>query len=311
MARRLRIEYPGAIYHVINRGNFRGDVFDAEGAAAAFERTMFEACERHHWRLHAYVIMRNHFHLALETPEANLVQGMHWLQSAYCTRFTRFQKKFGHVFQGRYRSILVEDSAALSRVADYIHLNPRRAHAVPPDGLLRFRWSSLWHFTRPDRPGPLYARDILRSHELTDQPADWSCYVERLEVLAADEDEQVRLGHADLSSGYAIGTAGWRRAVAEQYQHLALSPGLEASEAQTLRETVWNARLKAAMGELGKADGDLLRERLKGAPWKIELAVKLRAAGVPACWIGLRLGMGGPNAVRAYVNRGLRPQRSD
>ncbi len=79
MARKLRVEYAGACYHVLNRGNYRRDLFTGKGAAEAFERTLFEAAERFGWRLHAFVIMSNHYHLALETPEPNLSEGMKWL----------------------------------------------------------------------------------------------------------------------------------------------------------------------------------------------------------------------------------------
>ena len=79
VARKLRIQFEGAIYHVINRGNYRQDVFGSVGAAQAFETTLAETCELFDWQVHAYVIMRNHFHLAVETARANLTEGMHWL----------------------------------------------------------------------------------------------------------------------------------------------------------------------------------------------------------------------------------------
>ena len=131
MARRLRIQFGGALYHVINRGNYRRAVFGTVGAARAFESTLTETCVRHGWRLHARGIMPNHYHLALETPEPNLVEGMHWLQSTFATRFNRFRNERGHLFQARHQSPLVEDAAALARVIDYIHLNPVRAGMVP------------------------------------------------------------------------------------------------------------------------------------------------------------------------------------
>jgi REP element-mobilizing transposase RayT len=87
MARKLRIEYPGALYHVINRGNYRRDVFESAGAAEAFVAALREAVAQYGWRVHAYVVMRNHYHLAVETPQPNLVEGMHWLQSTLATRF--------------------------------------------------------------------------------------------------------------------------------------------------------------------------------------------------------------------------------
>jgi REP element-mobilizing transposase RayT len=81
MARKVRLEYAGALYHVINRGNYRQDIFAEDGARLSFEKAIFEACTKARWRLHAFVIMSNHYHLALETPEPNLVAGMQWLQS--------------------------------------------------------------------------------------------------------------------------------------------------------------------------------------------------------------------------------------
>ena len=85
------------MYHVINRGNYRADVFETDGAKEAFEGCLYEACAKAGWKLHAFVVMRNHYHLALETPEANLVAGMKWLQSTYANRFNRFRNERGHV----------------------------------------------------------------------------------------------------------------------------------------------------------------------------------------------------------------------
>ncbi|MBK8475737.1 MAG: transposase [Opitutaceae bacterium] len=89
MPRKLRLEFPGACYHVINRGNYRADVFATEGAKSAFEACLFEACEKSAWKLHAFVIMTNHYHLALETPDGNLVAGMQWLQATFANRFNQ------------------------------------------------------------------------------------------------------------------------------------------------------------------------------------------------------------------------------
>jgi len=96
MARKLRLEFPGAIYHVINRGNYRSWVFKDEGAKRAFEQCLFEACARSDWLLHAYVVMGNHYHLALETPQANLVSGMQWQQSTFANRFNKVNPQANH-----------------------------------------------------------------------------------------------------------------------------------------------------------------------------------------------------------------------
>ena len=192
MARRLRIQLEGALYHVINRGNYRRDVFATVGAAQAFETAIAEACELHAWRLHAYGLLPNHYHFALETPQPNLVAGMHWLQSTFATRFNRFRHERGHLFQGRYQALLVEDTAALVRVINYIHLNPVRARIVPAAQCASFRWSSLRRFVHGQWPVWLRADALLNQLGLENSVEGWSRYVDYLVNLAANPTEQAR-----------------------------------------------------------------------------------------------------------------------
>src|SRR5688572_8608831 len=149
MARKLRLEFPGAIYHVINRGNYRAWIFGDSGARSAFQSCLFEACERSQWLLHAFVIMGNHFHLAVETPQGNLVAGMQWLQSTFATRFNRWRREHGHLFQGRYKSLFVEKGLALGQLCHYIHLNPVRAKLVDVAHLASYVHSSYWFLQHP------------------------------------------------------------------------------------------------------------------------------------------------------------------
>jgi REP element-mobilizing transposase RayT len=303
MARRLRIQFEGAIYHVINRGNYRRDVFESASTAAAFETVLGEACERHRWRLHAYVIMRNHYHLALETPEANLVDGMHWLQSTFATRFNRFRSERGHLFQGRYQALLVEDVWALSRVVDYIHLNPVRAQLVPVEQVGAFRWSSLARFLKTGRPGWLAAETWLESAGLTNTTQGWADYVTELKALAIDPVEQERRGFPELCRGWAIGTAGWRKAVAKDYAHLALHAGIETNELREIREARWSAALADVLAENGRSV-DELRRAPKGVFWKVEIAKELRRkVGATHRWLAETLSMGSPHSVRSYLSR--------
>lgn len=134
---------------MINRGNVQHDVFATSGAKRAFLVTLGEASVQFGWRASAFVIMRNHYHLALQTPEPNLVAGMHWLQSTFAIRLTRFHHQHGHVFQGRYKALLIEDAHALARVCDYIHLNPVHAGIVAAANVGNYRWSSLWRGSTP------------------------------------------------------------------------------------------------------------------------------------------------------------------
>jgi putative transposase len=303
MARRLRIQFEGALYYVINRGNYRRDVFQTAGAAKAFEAALGETCERHQWRVHAYVIMCNHYHLALETPGANLVEGMHWLQSTYASRFNRFHGVHGHLFQGRYQALLIEDASALFRVANYIHLNPVRAKLVAPSEVMQFRWSSLPRCIRMPRVEWRAGNDVPSQLGLVDSREGWSEYARYLVALAGDPMEQERQEFSRLASGWAIGSAGWRKVLAQTYAHRALEQGIARDELLEIKESRWRHALQEALAEAMKKPEDIVRES-KGAHWKIRIAQRLRRhVGAPHRWIATELNMGTPEAVRVNVAR--------
>ena len=129
MARKLRVQYPGAVYHVMNRGDRREPIFNDDQDRLLFLETLGEACEKTDWQIHAWCLMRNHFHLVSETPRGNLVPGMQWLLGVYTNRFNHRHKEFGHLFSGRYKALHVDGSGHgyLQAVCDYVHLNPVRA----------------------------------------------------------------------------------------------------------------------------------------------------------------------------------------
>jgi putative transposase len=110
MPRKLRIEYVGAIYHVMNRGDRREPIFLCDEDRQLFVQTLAEACQKTGWQVYAYCLMSNHFHLVVETPRANLAAGMQWFLGTYTTRFNRRHKLFGHLFSGRYKSLIVDGS---------------------------------------------------------------------------------------------------------------------------------------------------------------------------------------------------------
>src|SRR2546426_1216669 len=123
----------GRSYHVLNRGDRREEIFRDDLDRKNFLQTLERTCARTGWQVHAYCLMSNHFHLVVETPRANLVEGMKWLLGTYTMRFNRKHKLSGHLFAGRYKSLLIDESAPdyLRVACDYVHLNPVRA------GLLR------------------------------------------------------------------------------------------------------------------------------------------------------------------------------
>ena len=140
MARPLRIEFPGALYHVTSRGNARQRVFLDDEDREMFLSTLAWVVERFGWCCHAYCMMGNHVHLLIETPQPNLSRGMRQLNGVYTQHFNRRHRKVGHLFQGRFKAILVEKEGYLLELARYIVLNPVRAKMVKmPE---RYPWSS-------------------------------------------------------------------------------------------------------------------------------------------------------------------------
>jgi putative transposase len=130
MPRTLRQEYSGAVYHAMCRGNDGQEIFGHDDGRRLFLSTLSETCRQTGWRIHSYVLMSNHYHLLLETPEPNLVAGMKWFQGTYTQRINAMLKRRGHLFQGRYKALPVESDTNPSyfrEVGQYIHLNPFRA----------------------------------------------------------------------------------------------------------------------------------------------------------------------------------------
>jgi REP element-mobilizing transposase RayT len=130
MARPLRLEYAGALYHVTSRGDGREAIFLGDGDRRVFLDVLAGVWDRFNWLVHAYCLMTNHYHLLVETPEANLSKGMRQLNGVYTQRFNRSYNRSGHVFQGRYKAILAQKEAYLLELARYVVLNPVRARMV-------------------------------------------------------------------------------------------------------------------------------------------------------------------------------------
>jgi len=140
MARPLRIEYSGALYHITSRGNAKNKIFRTDKDRDNFLEILELVVKRHKCLCHTYCLMENHYHLIVETPEDNLSMGMRQLNGIYTQKFNRTHKSVGHVFQGRYKAILIEKESYLIEICRYVALNPVRAGIVEiPDA---WQWSS-------------------------------------------------------------------------------------------------------------------------------------------------------------------------
>ena len=307
MARKLRLEYPGAIYHVINRGNYRRNIFETDKTKEAFKQCVFEACERSKWVLHAFAIMINHFHLALETPEGNLVAGMHWLQGTFANRFNRFRKVHGHLFQGRYKAILVEDSKPLGEICDYLHLNPAQAGIVLIERLVEYRHSSYWYLRNPaERPEFLRPQTALDcAGGLPDTPEGWALYDGRLELQAEELARTGGNGWAErsrrLCQGWAIGSDGFKAALVKDYGLAGNIRAWESDGVQEVRELRWSEELAGCFQILERQPEDVFCDR-KRAPWKLAIAswMKLHTQAANN-WLSAQLNLGSPSALSSNL----------
>ena len=140
MSRPLRLEFAGALYHVTSRGNEKKPIYLNDSDFESFLALLAEVCHRFNWVIHAYCLMTNHYHILVETPDANLSRGMRHLNGVYTQRFNGKHNRVGHLFQGRYKAILVDKDRYFLQLSRYVVLNPVRAHMVdkPED----WRWSS-------------------------------------------------------------------------------------------------------------------------------------------------------------------------
>ncbi len=140
MSRPLRIELAGGIYHVTSRGNRREDIYITDADRVQWLALFGQVCQRYNWRCHAYCLMSNHYHIVVETIEGNMSKGMRHLNGVYTQHFNRTHHRFGHVYQGRYKGILVDKDSYLLELSRYVVLNPVRAKMV--NDVAQWPWSS-------------------------------------------------------------------------------------------------------------------------------------------------------------------------
>jgi REP element-mobilizing transposase RayT len=302
MARKLRIEYPGAFYHVINRGNYRSWIFESEGARLSFLSCLEEVCVAMGWRVHSWVLMSNHYHLCLETPEPNLVEGMKWLQSTFANRFNRYRNANGHVFQGRYQAILL-DPDAVGAVCHYIHLNPVRAGLVIAADLQSYSESGFHQIWYPSKRWSFFVASTAlgEAGDLSDTRHGRSCYRDYLEWLSSNDMTRKQLGFEKMCKGWAKGSKDFKQAVMDDLKD-GISQKVVESEAKELRGPLWERRLQQGLSALEKTDLDLVSQR-KSADWKVALARHLRECSLtPNRWIAERLSMGTAESVSSRVS---------
>jgi putative transposase len=296
MARKLRLQYPGAVYHVMNRGDHCEVIFRDDQDRQLLVATLTEACEKTDWQVHALCLMSNHFHFVLETPRANLAQGMKWLLGTYTSRFNRKHHLFGHLFSGRYKALPVDASGTgyLKSACDYVHLNPVRAGLLRPEQPLQaYPWSSYPFYLKPPerRPGWLRVDRLLGEWGIpVDSEAGRQEFARRLEARRQFEAQ----GDPKLvEGGWCVGSQQFRQELLLQMTTVSQSK-FGGPEWQESSQKKAERLLSEELSWRGWVQGDL--ERLaKGHPAKIEIARRLRAQTIMTwAWIAEHLRMGSP-----------------
>ena len=315
MPRKLRVEYPGAMYHVMSRGDRREDIFLDDVDRQDFVKTLAEACQKAGWQVHAYCLMRNHYHLVVETPEGNLVAGMAWLQSTYTIRLNHRHKLFGHVFSGRYKAQLVEGSGSgyLRTACDYVHLNPVRAGLLrAEERLLAYPWSSLgWYVAAPEhRPGWMRVDRLMGEHGLQQDTAlARQEFERRMEARRLEETDPEAL--KVFRRGWCLGGEAFRQQMLEQVESK-----LGEHHSGELRRECADARAKRIVAEeldrLGWRRAELAGRR-KGDPGKLAMAARLRReTTLPLKEIAARVHLGSSKSASARLHRWMKqPPASD
>lgn len=310
MPRSVRHEYAGAVYHVMCRGNNGQSVFKADKGRRLFLSTLEEICRQTGWRIHSYVLMGNHYHLLLETPEANLVAGMKWFQGTYTQRFNAMFKCRGHLFQGRYKALPIEagrDEAYFRAVGNYIHLNPFRAGLAGGEAgkpLEAYRWSSYPAYIGRRRNIPEW---LDREHLLgacgidprhTNASADYRELLECRLRGGVFDDTVGELVEKQLKRGWFVGGDSFKNWLAGQLPKE--SDNLRGSQRMAHDEVEAERLLGEALEILCLCEEELLS--LKNTHPQKQAVVWLlkRHTTIEVVWLARRLGMGHrTNASRA------------
>jgi len=293
MARKVRVEFAGALYHVINRGDRQEAISRDEQDRLRFLATLAEACLKTGWQVHAYCLMGNHFHLVVETPQPNLVAGMKWFLGTYTSRFNRRHREFGHLFSGRYKALVVDgEGDYLRTVCEYVHLNPVRAKLVAAEAALRsYRWSSFPAYlqTPKQRPAWLRVDRVLGESGIAKDGAAGRREFERW--MERRRGEETELEFARIRRGWCFGDEEFQK---ELLERVGAKTGAHHYGEELRESAVAKAErmLTAELKRRGWKTADLAKRR-KGDPEKVALAARLREeTTVTLAWLADRLHMG-------------------
>ena len=250
MARPLRIEYEGAVYHVTSRGNERKRIFRDDNDQELFLNTLEKVSKRYNWYCHAYCLMNNHYHLIIETPEGNLSKGMRQLNGVYTQLFNKRHKRVGHIFQGRYKAILIQKDSHLLETCRYVVLNPVRAKAVKEPG--DWKWSSYRGTVGIEKPHSCLTTEWILGQFARKKSHAANKYREFVgagiggKIIWKDVKSQCILGKEDFAEGLLEYVKGYRdtKEIPKSQRYIS-RPGLDVLFSGDVKENRTKRKKKA------------------------------------------------------------------
>ena len=316
MPRQARIEYEGAIYHVMARGNRLDKIVRTEEDKEVFEQTLEEVIRKMGWVLYAYTLMGNHYHLVFKTPVANLVEGMTWFQSTVTKRHNARNRLRGHLFSGRYKAVLVEEGDYLSTLIHYVHLNAVRAKLIKPeDGIENYQWCSLADYLKPEskRRDWIAVGKGLAHLGYEDKASGRKLFLKDTEGLI-DRKRLKRAGvvaiegankQVTLERGWCFGSQAFREkmigllgdAMPDLGTKKKKANGYSGIQTDDHGENAARQYLAESLGVLGLSHEELLS--LNKTDWRKAMIVRVirRNTSVKLDWICENLNMGARNSV--------------
>jgi hypothetical protein len=245
--------------------------------------------------------MEDHFHAAIETPQSNLAVGMQWLQSTFANRIGQSRPAHKPLFQGRFKAMPVESAVFLGKVCHYIHLNPVKAGLVSVPRLSDYSSGSYRFLWRPDdRPAFLrFATALMEAGNLPDNSTGWQAYERYLEWQNEHGPAGRNPAYRSLSRGWMIGSDEFRKSLLKQHQQASEAHSWKNPETRERREARWSEALAPMLESISDSQR---ADRRKSAPWKVAIAVQLKATtDVSNAWLAEKLAMGSPIYVSKHV----------
>ena len=295
MARPLRIEYSGAFYHVTSRGNERKAVYKSQRDREKFFSYLESATERYGAVVHVFCLMDNHYHLLIETPSGNLSQIMHHINGAYTTYFNTKRERSGHLFQGRYRAILIDVDEYAKELSRYIHLNPVRAGiAENPE---EYRWSSCQYYTVKRKPPEWLKRDFILSYFGNEPKTAMKRY---RDFVRSVMDEEYKNPLAEISHSVILGGEKFIAEIKTRF----LRDKQPDRDLPTLRDL----SSRPGLGHIEKAVDSVLQQDEKLAR-QVTLHMCHRHSGMKLREIGQQFGIGESGVTQASRRIGMKAKK--